>query len=793
LRVDFLEHASALFGFGYALIDFGGTLRIDRIPSYRAPVKLSIKAILASLAAITLGLGLGSSAIGADANRPAQALPAEVLKNSASLYLRDAAADEIRWQPWGRAAFALARKLNRPVMIDIGAVWCHWCHVLDDTTYTNPEVARILNAQFVPIKVDCDERPDVDSYYQAAAAHLAGAGGWPLVCFVTPDGALMYATGYLPPEPRAGDSGVSAAMIPLLRRIAAAWASDRQDLSGQANAFAAKLTAEAHTLPSPSGDLPALGAQIAAGLKAAYNPEAGGFGHGAGPRFYDFPALRLALARGFFGHREYRGIAIESMLKISRGGVFDQLGGGFHRYSTDPRWRVPHFEKMAYDQAMALRAYGEAYQLTRDPRLLEVIEQTVAYVNATLLDPRSHCFYAHQDADSFKGDDGSYYTWTRAELAHALAPDQARAATLFYGFDAAAPRAPDGRIVLARAITRAALAAKLKLSPGAAATLLAGANRGLLAARSRRRTPPVDHVVMTDRNALMASAFLAVSAATGDARCAKTALADLDFIRAHLRAPGGGFYHEWSAGAPGVAGIAADQVYLATALLDAFEATGDAKYLDEARALADLIDAKFRDPATGLVRNLSAEPTGSVLDGTAAGEQVMYDAPMPSVQGQAAIMMYRLGAITSDPRYPKRADELLAPATVLAGGGVDSTLGTLGLALQWQAGGAATIAIVGRRDDPKAGTLLAAAFAAYRPAKIVLRVDLDPAQASAKSVPIPPAAQAKYAAAADRKTALAFVCAGTACARPVSDPHALAHLIATFMAGAASRGLAPNR
>jgi len=786
-----LDLTSALFRSGCALIESGGALWAARIPSYRAPMRLSINPILASLAAILFGLGIGSSACAADAKRPSQALPANALKHCASLYLREAAADRIRWQPWGGASLALARKLNRPVMIDIGAVWCHWCHVLDDTTYANPEVARILNAQFVPIKVDSDERPDVDSYYQAAAAHLTGAGGWPLVCFATPDGALIYATGYLPAEPPAGDSDASAAMIPLLGRIAAAWASERRDLSGQANAFALKLAAEAHTLPSPGGDLPALGAQILAGLKASYDPVAGGFGTGGGPRFYDFPALRLALAHGFHGHREYRQIAIDSILKISRGGVFDQLGGGFHRYSTDPRWRVPHFEKMAYDQAMALRAYCEAYQLTRDPRLLEVIEQTVAYVNATLLDPRRHCFYAHQDADSFKGDDGSYYTWTRAEVVRALPPGQARAAILYYGFDAAAPRAPDGRIVLARALTRTAIAAQLKLSPSAATTLLASVNRGLLAVRNRRPEPPVDHVVMTDRNALMASAFLAVSEATGDARCAQTALADLDFILAHLRAPAGGFYHEWSAGVPAVAGIAADQVYLATALLDAFEATGDAKYLDETRALSDLIDAKFRDPATGLVRNLSAQPAGSVLDGTAASAQAMYDAPMPSVQGQAAIMMYQLGAITSDPRYRKRAEGLLAPAAVLAGGAMDSALGTIGLALQWQSDGAATIAIVGGRDDPATRALLTAAFAAYRPAKIVLRV--DPAQASGKPGAMPSAAQAMYAAAADRKTALAFVCAGTACARPVADPRALAHVIATFMTGDAVRGLLPIR
>ncbi|MGH7779300.1 MAG: thioredoxin domain-containing protein [Candidatus Binataceae bacterium] len=755
-------------------------------------MKLSTKNLLASALPLLIGLLLGGFALPANAASAPEALPAGALTHSASLYLRDAASDKIRWQPWGDASFALARKLNRPVMIDIGAVWCHWCHVIDNTTYTDPEVVRILNARFVPIKVDSDERPDVDSYYQAAAANLTGAGGWPLVCFVTPDGALMYAAGYLPAEPKGAGSAASAAMIPLLQRIATAWATDKRELSGQADALALKLAAEAHSLPASSsrGDSQALRAQILAGLKSSYDPEGGGFGSGPGPRFYDFPALRLALAYGFFQHPEYRRIATDSLIKISRGGVFDQLGGGFHRYSTDPRWRVPHFEKMAYDQAMALTTYTEAYQLTRDPRLLAVIRQTIGYVNGTLLGSDRLAFSAHQDADSFKGDDGSYYTWTLDEVKHALPADRARAAILFYGMDAASPpRAPDGRIVLAQALTPEALADKLKISPAAARAILVKANQGLLAARNRRRTPPVDHVVMTDRNALMASAFLTVAEATGDDRCEKTALGDLDFILGHLRAPDGSFYHEFSEGNAAVRGIAADQVYLAAALLDAFQATGNAKYLTEARALAGIVIAKFRDPQTGLIRNVSAGPKDNVLAAPAASPQVMYDTPMPSVQGQAAIVMRMLGEITSDAQYTKRSDELLAPASVLAGGNADSTLGTVGLALEAAADGGATIAIVGPQGDAKTAALLAAAFAAYRPAKIVVRVD----PAHAKSGAMPTAAQAMYAAAGRHDAPLAFVCAGTACARPVSDPHALAQVIATFMAGAASSASTPAR
>jgi uncharacterized protein YyaL (SSP411 family) len=744
-------------------------------------------ASISLLAGVILGgwLARGCAATSStDAPRAHEALPGGALADSASLYLREAAAGQIRWQPWSNSSFALARRLNRPVMVDIGAVWCHWCHVMDDTTYADPEVARIINAGFVPIKIDSDERPDIDSYYQTAATRLTGASGWPLVCFVTPDGALMYATGYLPARPRAGDRSVSGAMIPLLQRIAAAWVSDRRELDGQANAFAMKLAAEAHSR-GPTGSGGGTGAQrlqILAGLKSSYDPRAGSFGVGEGPRFYDFPALRLALAYGFFRHPEYRKIAVDSLLKISRGGVFDQLAGGFHRYSTDPQWRVPHFEKMAYDQAMALTAYSEAYQLTRDPRLLAVIGKTLAYVNGTLLDPRRRAFYAHQDADSFRGDDGAYYTWTLDEVKRALPADEAHAAILFYAMEASPPRAPDGRIVLAQGLTLRELAHALKVNRREAQALVSSADRRLLAVRKLRRAPPVDHVVMTERNSLMAIAYLKVSEATGDARSERLGLDALDFILEHLRAPGGGFYHEWSQGKAAISGIAADQVYLAAALLDAFQRTGDTKYLNEARALGDLIAAKFRDPATGLIRNLSAGPKGSVLAAPAPTTQVLYDTPMPSVQGEAALVMQGLGEVTSDARYHKRAQELLAAAS-LGGGTEDSTLGTLGLALEAQADGGATVVVVGARDEAKTTALLAAAFAAYRPAKIVIQVD----PARARSSAMPPAAQAMYAAVASGDAPMAFVCAAAACAHPVSDPHALENVIATFMTGGAAR------
>ncbi len=407
------------------------------ISSYRGVWRKSTKTILASIVILCF---IGRPAFAASSPSPSinqseDALPAHALKSSPSLYLREAASSAIRWQRWGPDTFALARTLNRPIIIDIGAVWCHWCHVMDQTTYADPEVVAELNRDFVPVKVDTDERPDIDGYYQHAAANLTGAGGWPLTCFTTSNGALFFAAGYLPPRPGAGPNGSggeSSSMVPLLKRIAHVYATERAALEHDADETAAKLkSAIGREEPAPGG-LEAMRAQTLAGLAASYDRESGGFATGPGPRFYDFSAVELALAHGFFGHPEFTSMALDTLKKIAAGGVFDQLGGGFHRYSTDPEWRVPHFEKLGYDNAMGLRAYSNAYEASGDEEFARVARSIAGYVNRELLDPKTHAFYSHQDADSFKGDDGSYYTWTIDEVRRALPADQARVAILYF-------------------------------------------------------------------------------------------------------------------------------------------------------------------------------------------------------------------------------------------------------------------------------------------------------------------------------------------------------------------------
>ncbi len=740
-------------------------------------------ALFASTCAIA---GAASAAASAPLERSsADALPARALADAPSLYLREAASEPVRWQPWGAAAFALARKLKRPVLIDIGAVWCHWCHVMDETTYADPRVADRINRLFVPIKIDSDERPDLDAYYQNAARFFS-AGGWPLTCFTDHNGVPLLIMGYVPPDPppdRSRDYG----MLLVLDRVSSAYAKD-PEFRRLGPQLAARLSRQQSAGASRT-PLDAAGAQILAALRGTYDSSSGGFGQGPGPRFYDFPAIRLALAHGFFGHPEYTRMALESLGKIAAGGVYDQLGGGFHRYSTDRDWRVPHFEKMADDQAMALLAYSDAYRASGDLEFARVLRSIVACVNTTLLDPQTHAFYSHQDADAFTGDDGSYYTWTADEVKRALAPDERRAALLFFGLEHDPARAPDGRIVLRRAMGIEQLGARLKLTDGAARRLVERASADLLAVRAKRKAPQVDHVVLADRNALMIEGYLAAYAALGDESLRQIALDDLDFILAHMRAADGSFYHVWTGSKAEVPGLAADQAYLLDALLDGYQASGRAAYLGQARALADFVNAKMRDNS-GLLSNLSDGDAMPLLAASVSGPQVTLDQPMPSVQASAARAMGTLAVLSGDERYARAADDLLEHAVPFANPLSASSLGTLGLALERRSDGEAVIAVVGARSDSRTEALLNAAATTYRPFKVVTNLDA----ASSTSARIPEAMRAMVAASAHRNVPLAFLCAGTACANPVERPEQLASLIKRFgVEPAAPRGLAQNQ
>lgn len=742
---------------------------------YRAVKTLSTR-ICAAMLVSAVAAGIADAAEPAATRGSADGaplLPHNALADSPSLYLRDAADSPIRWQPWGESAFALARKLNRPLLIDIGAMWCHWCHVMDETTYADPKVIDLLNHRYVPVKVDADERPDVDGFYQAAARTF-GAGGWPLTCFADANGNPLFIGGYIPPDVRPGERRAFYGMIELLDRI-----GERYAANPELREYGAKLVAKLRERAAPAGldrDTPKeLRIDIIESLKRWYDPLYGGFGKG-GAKFYDFPLLELALARGFAGDAKSKTIAIDSLRAIARGGVYDQLGGGLHRYSTDPAWRVPHFEKMAYDQALALRAYSLAYAATGEPEFADSSRSIVTYVDSTLRNPTTGAFYSHQDADATAGDDGAYYTWTIAEVRDGANAQPARAAILYFGMEDDPARAPDGRIVLRRAVSIEEVAHKMIVPPKKAQELLDSAIAGMRKARERRPTSRVDHAIMTDRNALMVSAYLTAGDALSDERMRAAALQALDFLRANMRAPHGGYYHVWSNSKAHVTGLTADQAYMLRALLDGYQATGKQAYLDEASALAKLIFTSYRDPESGLLRNTTAAPKGSALEAIGAGPQVLFDQPTPSPQAVAGMGFYQLAAITGKKIYSEQADQLMRVAPKLVAARSGPMLGSIGLALEERDVGETVIAVVGDPRDERTRMLLRAARKTYRPGKVVLDYDSSSTRAGA----LPEAARAMFDATRDRSAPLAFVCAAAACANPVATPDSLVGVIRTF-------------
>jgi len=349
------------------------------------------------------------------------------LAQAASAYLRSAMHQPIRWHEWGEEAFATAQRENKPILLDIGAVWCHWCHVMDHESYDDPEVARIVNENFIAVKVDRDERPDIDSRYQAAVSAISGQGGWPLTAFLTPDGKPFYGGTYFPPDERMGRPSFKRVLV----SIAGAFREKHADVSEQADMVMNALSqAESFTGRSAAFS-PQIVDSIVRSATRLFDVEHGGFG--TAPKFPHAAILDLMIDRYARSGESHLKTVIETTLThMARGGVYDQLAGGFHRYSVDERWVVPHFEKMSYDNSELLKNYVHAWQTLGEPFLAEVARDIIRWMDEVLSDRQRGGFYASQDADINMEDDGDYFTWTLEEARAVLSEDELAAAGYHY-------------------------------------------------------------------------------------------------------------------------------------------------------------------------------------------------------------------------------------------------------------------------------------------------------------------------------------------------------------------------
>jgi uncharacterized protein len=542
------------------------------------------------------------------------------LASATSAYLQSAAHQPIHWFPWSDEAFAAARAEDRPVLLDIGAVWCHWCHVMDGESYEDPELARFLNEHFVCIKVDRDERPDVDARYQRAIQALTRQGGWPLTAFLTPAGEVFYGGTYFPPDGAHGRPGFRA----VLESVLDAYRSRRGQIQSQAEAVRRAVGDDLNEAAPGEPSLQLLDVAITQ-MARVFDPVNGGFGRS--PKFPHPGAMTLLLHRWFDQPGEpARDILDRTLHGMARGGVYDQLGGGFHRYSVDAEWIVPHFEKMSYDNSELLKAYLDAFALFGIEEYATTAGGIVRWVREVMAD-QAGGYAASQDADVGLEDDGDYFTWTRDEAAAVLAPHELEVAAAYYDIGTAGEMHHDpSKNVLFLAAMPAAIAARMARPEADVRALLERAKAKLLAARDARPAPFVDRTRYANWNAMMASAMLRAGTVLGDDDARRHALRTITRLRdervaedAVAHTPGG------------LTGLLDDQVQVAAAALDAHEVTGDASWLAWAERLMDRVWADYWDDGAGGLFD-TARGRGSEPGLLPTRAKPVQDTPTPSSQ-----------------------------------------------------------------------------------------------------------------------------------------------------------------
>ena len=680
------------------------------------------------------------------------------LTGASSAYLRSAAEQAIDWFPWGSEPFELARRTGRPVLVDIGASWCHWCHVMDEGTYADSEVADLLRQHFVAVKVDRDEHPEIDRRFQRQVSALTGEGGWPLTAFVTPDGEVFYGGTYFPPTDGHGRPGFRR----LLKELARVWAEEPERVRDTTATLRDALLRLGRRPIGEGGDLAAFADSVVRQLHGSFDPAYGGFG--TAPKFPHPSAIGLLLWDEFRGGATGSGdLAHETLVRMAEGGLYDQLGGGFHRYSVDERWHIPHFEKMGTDNAELLAAYVEGFRRFADPRLEEVIRGTVRWCEAALADPEGG-WGASQDADNAPGDDGGYYTWTRAELKEALGDEDARFAIRVFGIgtEATMPHDP-GRNVLYRMLPPEEAAKDLRLD-ASPPTALDRVRARLLEVRERRPAPAVDPALYASINGRFLGAYAAASTVLAEPAWLQAATRAADRWLARAYDPRRGIAHRLETGGAYGHGLLDDQVSFARGLLELAIATAEPRYLSAATSLFELVDREFRGE-DGLLRDVSP----SLYDGppvghTDAPSYPLEDSPHLSANSAAALGFLRLGQLLHDDRWSAKARALLAPiSSRVAGAGVFSAGAALAAGLL----GTPPVQVVVEGTGADADGLLRVALRTYHPSLAVFAGHPPP------PLGIPGAADP----APDLPGARAIVCFERSCAPPARSPEEVVRLI----------------
>ncbi|MGB7607855.1 MAG: thioredoxin domain-containing protein [Candidatus Sulfotelmatobacter sp.] len=723
------------------------------------------------------------------------------LARASSAYLRSAMHQPIQWHEWGEEAFAAAQRENKPMLLDIGAVWCHWCHVMDRESYDDAEVAAIVNEHFIAVKVDRDERPDIDSRYQAAVSAVSGQGGWPLTAFLTPDGKPFYGGTYFPPTDGYGRPSFKR----VLTSIANAYKEKHGDVVEQAKMVESAIV-QAESFAGRGG-------RVSDGIIAAIQKSAfsmfdsvhGGFGHA--PKFPHPSVLDLLIERyartkpeskspplrqaqgGLFreerekdGTPELSDLIVTTLEHTANGGVYDQLAGGFHRYSVDERWVVPHFEKMCYDNSELLKNYVHAYQATGSEFFANVARDIIRWMDEWLSDRERGGFYASQDADISMDDDGDYFTWTLDETRAVLTEEEAQVAALRYDINEIGEMHHNSakNVLYVRAPIEE-IARRMSLSEERVRSLLDSAKKKMYAARLERPTPYVDKTVYVGWNSMCVSAYLEAAMVLNLEPARHFALRSLDRILAEAWKPstdaGGGAratllrvvaYSDPKAEHRAISGLLDDYAATALACLDAYEATADLSYFKFARAIGDAMIARFFDAVSGGFFDAEPAADGKNLGVLATRRKPVQDSPTPAGNPMAAIALLRLHHYTGDNAYRDKAEQTLDTfAGVAEQFGIFAA--TYGIAvLQLLENPVQVVVIADHEREEAAKSLAAIAVAPFAFNKSVLRLTTN--QAVAGNLPPALAATIPNLPQLNSGEAFAVLCSGFACQPPVTDP-----------------------
>jgi len=705
------------------------------------------------------------------------------LARASSSYLRSAMHQPIRWHEWGEEAFAAALRLNKPILLDIGAVWCHWCHVMDRESYDDPEIAQIVNERFVAIKVDRDERPDIDARYQVAVQALSGQGGWPLTAFLTPDGKPYFGGTYFPPDEHYGRPSFRRVLL----AISDAFHEKNGDVTEQAKMVEGAI-AHSESFAAKSGDvsLRVVDEIVPACLKM-FDPENGGFG--SAPKFPHPSALDLLMDRYRSGGAAFRtggdvrlptdalrDVFTTTLEKMARGGVYDQLAGGFHRYSVDERWVVPHFEKMSYDNSELLKSYVHGYQATGSEFFAGVARDIIRWMDEWLSDRKYGGFYASQDADISLEDDGDYFTWTLDEAKAVLTEEEAQVACLHYDINEVGEmhHNPAKNVLYQRAPVEE-IAARMKISTERVREILQSTKQKMYAARLQRTTPYVDKTVYVSWNALCISAYLKAASVLHFDEARRFALRSLDRILAEAWNPEAGLKHvvaysDADAARRDTVGFLDDYACTSGACLDAYESTADLSYFRIARQITDQMIARFYDSVSGGF--FDAERTSESLGVLNTARKPFQDSPTPAGNPMAAIALLRMHGYTDEAGYRDKAEATLQ---LLAGAAGQYGLfaATYGIAAVYFAEPHTQIVIVG--EDETAAQLYDEAVAASLFGMSVLKLNFS--QALEANLPPSLAATIPHVPEMKQKKTVAVVCSGRVCKPPAQSVELLRQLL----------------